>query len=188
MAVQFILGRAGSGKTRLLLEQIASLVKADPLGPPIYWLLPRQATFQGERLLTTLLGAFSRVRVVSFDQLGKDILIHCGDVEMPEVTALGRRMVIGHLLRRHQKQLKYYTRSAHRPGLAAELDSTFGEFERAELDSAALDDLRHAMETDEGSGLDLGAETGRSASAAGRIQQIHRPGAAGPAAAAGAYS
>jgi ATP-dependent helicase/nuclease subunit B len=152
MPVQFILGRAGTGKTRLLLQQTTDLVKADPLGPAIYWILPRQATFQAERLLTASLGAFSRVRVVSFDQLGKEILIHCGDIGIPEVTALGRRMVIGHLLRLHQKQLKYYTRSAHRPGLAAELDSTFGEFERAGLDSAALDELRHAMETDERAG------------------------------------
>jgi ATP-dependent helicase/nuclease subunit B len=116
-------------------------LKTDPLGPPIYWLLPKQATFEAERLLTAKLGAFSRIRVVSFDQLGKDILIHCGDVDIPEVTTLGRRMVIGHLLRIHQKQLKYYINSAHRPGLAAELDSTFGEFDRAGLDIPALDEL-----------------------------------------------
>jgi ATP-dependent helicase/nuclease subunit B len=152
MPVQFILGRAGSGKTRHLLNEITTLAKNDPLGPPIFWILPRQATFQGERLLTAMLGAFSRIRVVSFDQLGKEILTHCGDVEIPEVTALGRRMVIGHLLRQYQKQLKFYTRSAHRPGLATELDSTFGEFERAGLDSAAFDELRHGMETDDRSG------------------------------------
>ena len=148
MSAQFILGRAGSGKSKYLLDETIKLIEADPLGPPIYWLLPKQATFQAERLLTATLGGFSRVRVASFDQLGKEILTQCGDVGIPEVTPIGRRMIIGHLLRIHQKQLKYYTASAHRPGLAAELDSTFGEFERAGLDAPALDDLLHTMETD----------------------------------------
>jgi ATP-dependent helicase/nuclease subunit B len=152
MSVQFILGRAGSGKTQYLLGQMIEQIKTDPLGPPIYWLLPRQATFQAQRLLTATLGGFSRVRVVSFDDLGKEILTHCGDVDIPEVTTTGRRMVIGHLLRRHQKQLKFYSLSAHKPGLSAELDSTFGEFERAGLDVAALDELRTAIAGDDRAG------------------------------------
>lgn len=145
MPVQFILGRAGSGKTRHLLDQMIELTRADPLGPPIFWLLPRQATFQAERLLTARLESFSRIRVVSFDQFGKDILIHCGDVGIPEVTALGRRMLIGHLLRLHQAELKFYSSSAHRRGLAAELDAAFGEFERAGLDAPALDELLQTL-------------------------------------------
>jgi ATP-dependent helicase/nuclease subunit B len=148
MPVQFIIGRAGSGKTTHLLSQIEELCRTDPLGPPIYFLLPKQATFQTERRLTVALGAFSRVRIVSFDLLGRDILTACGDVGIPEVTPIGRRLVIGLLLRKYQKQLKFYSMSAHRPGLAAELDSTFGEFERAGLDTPAMEDLLHRIEPD----------------------------------------
>jgi ATP-dependent helicase/nuclease subunit B len=158
MPVQFVLGRAGTGKTRQLLNEITALVKTDPLGEPIFWVLPRQATFQTERLLTVTLGAFSRVRVVSFDQLGKDILTHCGELGIPEVTAVGRRMVIGHLLRRNQKQLKYYSNSAHRPGLAAELDATFGEFDRAGLDATALDQLCNSFHADDTAAPDLASK------------------------------
>ncbi len=152
MPVQFVLGRAGSGKTRYLLDRMIEQVKTDPLGYPIFWLLPRQATFQAERLLTAELGAFSRIRVVSFDQLGKEILIHCGDIGIPEVTAVGRRMIIGHLLRRHQTELKFYSSSAHRPGLATELDATFGEFERAGLDVPTLQDVLNKIEPDDPAG------------------------------------
>src|SRR5580704_5532156 len=155
MPVRFVLGRAGTGKTRHFLEQIQALVRPDPLGPPIYLLLPKQATFQAERELTSRLGGFTRVRVVSFDQLGKDILADCGDVGMPEVTALGRQMIVGHLLRKHQKQLKFYAASAARPGLAAELDSTFGEFERAGFDVQALDELLHSLEPQEDAAFSL---------------------------------
>ncbi len=152
MSVRFVLGRAGTGKTRHLIQNIEALHRQDPLGPPIYWLLPKQATFQAERLLTASIGAFTRVRIVSFDLLGREILTACGDVGIPEVTTLGRRMVIGLMLRKHRKELKFYSASAHRPGLAAELDSTFGEFERAGLDSAALQALLENTATDPASG------------------------------------
>jgi ATP-dependent helicase/nuclease subunit B len=150
MPVRFIIGRAGSGKTRHCFQRIARMLADQPLGPPIFWLLPKQATFQAERKLTCRLGGFTRVRVVSFDQIGKDILTDCGDVGIPQVTPLGRLMVVGHLLRTHQKQLKFYAASARHPGLAAELDSTFGEFERAGFDAPALDDLLHHMDPVEG--------------------------------------
>ena len=145
-SVRFILGRAGTGKTRHLVGQIADLCRADPLGPPVYWLVPKQATFQAERLLTITLGGFARVRVVDFAKLGQAVLDSCGDVGMPEVTPAGRRMVIGHLLRSLRPRLKYYDQSAHRPGLAAELDNTFAELERAGLDPDSLDALVHTMD------------------------------------------
>lgn len=127
-----------------------------PLGPRIYWLLPKQATFEAERELTCRLGGFMRVRVVSFDQLGQEILTDCGDVGIPQVTPMGRRMVIGHLLRKHQGDLKFYRASARRPGLAAELDSTFGEFERAGLDAPALDNLLNKIDPSNDPGASLG--------------------------------
>ncbi len=140
MPVRFILGRAGVGKTHHCFEQIAQLLRSAPLGSPIFWLLPRQATFQAQRELACRLGGFSRVRVLSFDELGHAILADCGDVGIPEVTPIGRRLVIAHLLRTNEKQLKFYQSSARRAGLAAELDSTFGEFSRAGVDAPKLEE------------------------------------------------
>ena len=141
-AVQFILGRAGTGKTRHCVDRIAALVKDDPVaGPPVYWLVPKQATFQNQRLLTATLGGFSRVRVVSFETLGAEILAACGDVDVPEVTPTGRRLVIGHLLRTLGSELKYYGPSARQPGLAREVDAAFAEFDRAGVDAERLGEL-----------------------------------------------
>jgi ATP-dependent helicase/nuclease subunit B len=137
--VRFILGRAGTGKTRHCFEQMEALERADPLGPPVFLLLPRQATFQAERELTIRLGGFARIRVVSLDDLGKLILETCGDVGIPQVNPIGRRLVIGHLLRQHENSLRFYGAAARRPGLAAEIDSTFGELERCNADSDKLE-------------------------------------------------
>ncbi|HSZ56737.1 MAG TPA: PD-(D/E)XK nuclease family protein [Tepidisphaeraceae bacterium] len=146
MAVQFVFGRARSGKTQRCFRAIVEAMRENPLGPAIYWLLPPQATFDAERELTCAsgLGAFSRAQVVSFEEFGREVFEDCGGSSIPEITPLGRQMIIGHLLRKNREQLKFYSRVARQPGLAAELDATFAEFERsgktlADLDTAIAD-------------------------------------------------
>lgn len=154
MAVTFVLGRAGSGKTRRCFDAIVEAMRRDPLGPPIYWLLPRQATFLAQRDLTCLsgLGAFSRARVVSFEEFGRDVLGDCGGSSIPEVTPLGRQLILGHLLRQNRKKLKFFSQVARQPGLAAELDATFNDVERSghgvdEL-SAAISEMAQSNAAD----------------------------------------
>src|SRR5437773_10827471 len=141
MAVRFVIGRAGTGKTRHCFDAIVAAMRAQPLeGPAIYWILPKQATFSAERELTTLSGlsAFSRARVLSFELLGEEVLAGCGGAAVPQVTALGRQMLIGHLLRARQEELKFFRSVARQPGLAGRLDATFAEFERGGPDPATL--------------------------------------------------
>ena len=151
MAIRFIIGRAGSGKTRHCFDQIVAAMRADPLGPPIYWILPRQATFSAERELTTRSGldGFCRARVLSFDLLGEEVLASCGGAAVPEISAIGRQMLLGYLLRTNQEQLRFFRSVARQPGLAARLDATFAEFERCGKDPDALADLVEQLETDQ---------------------------------------
>ncbi|HEV7301397.1 MAG TPA: PD-(D/E)XK nuclease family protein [Tepidisphaeraceae bacterium] len=133
MAVRFVTGRSGTGKTAHCVRAIVEAATADPLGPPIFWILPRQATFSAERLLATetTLPAVCRVRVESFDGLARAILNDCGGAAIPQITATGRRIILSHLLRKLQPQLKFFAAVAHHPGLATTLDATFAEFERS---------------------------------------------------------
>src|SRR6478672_7904931 len=140
MSVRLVIGRAGTGKTKRCFDAVTAACRADPLGPPVYWLVPRQATFMTERMLTCQsdLGGFIRARVLSFDALGEQILSECGGAAIPEVTALGRQMILGHLLRKHQPNLRFFGRAARQAGLATKLDATFAEFERNGRDLADL--------------------------------------------------
>src|SRR5580698_4333595 len=133
MSIAFVIGRAGSGKTQRCFSRIVDALRGDPLGPPIYWILPRQATFVSERRLTCAAGleGFCRARVLSFEQLGQEIFADCGGSAVPEVTAIGRQMILGHLLRRHASKLVFFKSIERQAGLAAELDATFDELERA---------------------------------------------------------
>jgi ATP-dependent helicase/nuclease subunit B len=167
MAVRFIIGRAGTGKTRHCFDAIVADMRAAPLdGPPIYWILPKQATFSAERELTTQSGleAFTRARVVSFELLGEEVMAACGGAAVPEVSGIGRQMLLGFLLRDRQDDLKFFRGVARQPGLAARLDATFGEFERCGKDPSSLAELIDQMapggnaESEAGAGGDV--ETG----------------------------
>jgi ATP-dependent helicase/nuclease subunit B len=132
MGVRFIIGRAGSGKTGRCFDRIVRECREEPLGPPIYWLLPRQATFQAERQLVCASGlaVVCRALVLSFSQLGELVSQQCGGIAIPQTTAGGRQMILGHLLRTHQNELQFFRSVARQPGLAGELDQAFSELER----------------------------------------------------------
>src|SRR5580658_8090818 len=97
MSVKFVIGRAGSGKTRYCVEETVSACERDPMGEPIVWLAPRQGTFQVERELccASRLGGYFRVRVMSLEELGRQVLGEIGGGAVPEVTELGRQMIVG---------------------------------------------------------------------------------------------
>lgn len=150
MGVRFVAGRAGSGKSLSCFRAIVDAMKADPLGEPIYWILPKQETFSAERELTVASGlkGFCRTRIVSFELLGEEILKECGGTAIPQVNELGRQMIIGHLLRKNQESLLHYKSSARQVGLAAELDATFAEFERCGRDVEDLTRLLDELKAD----------------------------------------
>jgi ATP-dependent helicase/nuclease subunit B len=149
MGVRFIIGRAGSGKTSRCFRAITDQLRGNPLGDPIYLIVPKQETFTAERTLTCAsnLPGFCRAHVVSFELLGEEILAECGGAAIPQVTELGRQMVIGHLLRKHEKQLTHYASTARQTGLAAELDGVFSEIERCGKTVSDLADAAQKIES-----------------------------------------
>jgi ATP-dependent helicase/nuclease subunit B len=175
MAVRFVMGRAGTGKTRHCFDAIVAAMRADPLGPPIYWILPKQATFSAERELTTDSGldAFCRARVLSFELLGEEVLAACGGSAIPEVSSLGRQMLIGHLLRSRQKDLKFFRGVARQPGLAARLDSTFAEFERCGKDPSSLAEAIDQLGAGDARAEADGADAVESTLLADKLRDFH---------------
>ncbi len=154
MSVRFVVGRAGSGKTRHCLQAITAAIGDAPLGPPIFWLLPRSATFQTERMLSCGAGlkGFFRCRVASIESFIQTILEESGRADVAEITPVGRRMILGHLLKREAEALRYFRGAAQQVGLAQRLDATFAEIERADRSQAELQTVFEAAAKGEGSG------------------------------------
>ncbi|MBC7784284.1 MAG: PD-(D/E)XK nuclease family protein [Burkholderiales bacterium] len=143
MGTRFIIGRAGSGKTHFLHEELVRHIQKDPLNEIALVLVPKHATFQTERAIATdpRLGGFINVRVLSPDDLGELALVETGAASGARLDPIGRGLILGHLLRTYAADLPYFRNSAHQPGLAAEIDRTFGEFERAGRDLGDIDEL-----------------------------------------------
>lgn len=123
MPVRFILAPAGGGKTDYCLKQALLAEKADPLGQPLYLIVPQQATFIHEKLLCGMSagGGFCRARVFSFNRLVYQAHKELGDPLPPVVSEPGKLLLASRVISENQNNLQIYAGSAASPGFASYL-------------------------------------------------------------------
>ena len=126
MAVQFILGRSGTGKTTHCVRAIAdALLEASE--QPLLFLVPEQATYQAERAILSdkRVGGYHRLHILSFDRL--QFLLLGKNTARPAISRIGRQMVVHKVLRDNLGKLQIFGSSALLPGFAREMASTITE-------------------------------------------------------------
>ncbi|MDP2872258.1 MAG: exodeoxyribonuclease V subunit gamma [Bacillota bacterium] len=157
MGLGFILGRAGTGKTRACLDAIRAETAGSPQGPALIMLVPEQASHQTERALVTAPGGprgTMRAYVLSFKRLAVRVLAEAGSSGMPVLDDLGRHMLLASLVagRQRSEELQVFRGSAGRRGFPGRLARTLDELAMQRLDEAALlaqlDRMREAGEGD----------------------------------------
>ena len=138
--VRFLLGPAGSGKTFRCLAEVRAALRENAEGPPLTLLAPKQATFQLERQLLAgdALSGYTRLFIFSFDRLARFVLEKLAMVPPDQLNDEGRVMVLRALLLRHEKELKLFRQSAHRPGFAQQLSRLLGELQQYQFTPAKL--------------------------------------------------
>lgn len=129
MSVKFILGRAGTGKTRTCLQNIREALLEDPNGPPIILLVPDQATFQMEHMLVNMpdLQGFTRARVLSFSRLAAHVLQELGGGGRKHIKELGKVMALRSLVQENADSLRLFASASKQYGFASCLSSTLKE-------------------------------------------------------------
>ncbi len=132
MAVRFILGRSGTGKTRYCIKAITdALLQRSEFGTPradgLILLVPEQATYQAERaiLADERIAGYNRLHVLSFDRLQFQLLGK--NTARPTLSRIGRQMIIHRILRANRTRLKLFGASAGWPGLARQIAETIAE-------------------------------------------------------------
>ncbi|HHX50657.1 MAG TPA: helicase-exonuclease AddAB subunit AddB, partial [Clostridia bacterium] len=136
MGLRFILGRAGTGKTRLCLDEIrASLLKDPQKGPPLILLVPEQASFQTELALIAAPGLTGtiRARVLSFRRLGWLVFQETGGSHYRYLDELGKMMALRSLLLKKNKELLLFDKIAKEAGFIKKLARTLTEFKQYNL-------------------------------------------------------
>jgi ATP-dependent helicase/nuclease subunit B len=129
-AVQFILGRSGTGKSRWCIDAVCDAL-ADAGAESLILLVPEQATYQVERsiLSTPGIAGFSRLHVLSFNRLGFWLQSHRSHAA--DISRTGKQMILHKLLLEQVNELTLYKSSVTTMGLAEKL-------------SGLLDELQHS--------------------------------------------
>jgi ATP-dependent helicase/nuclease subunit B len=156
MSLQFILGRAGTGKTEQILAQLAAESEVRPLGPPILWLVPTQATFITQRRLMDRLPSTARVEVLGPVRFCQRLLAQMGQA-VPQVLSPARRLLaLGRAVEGVHDKLAYFKSSLKMPGFLRTLDATLQQLVR---EGQTAVDLRRAADAISIGGQDhLGAK------------------------------
>ncbi|MBR5708271.1 MAG: hypothetical protein IKX41_02695 [Oscillospiraceae bacterium] len=129
--LEFILGRAGSGKTTALFARAAEAQDAER-----FIIVPEQATFETERRLAEYLssGLFG-CTVTSWSSLSRHVLDSLG-VRQAFLSPQGRVMLLRRCADACAAKLTVFKRSAARDGFPAECDMLISRFKRCGMSAA----------------------------------------------------
>ena len=120
MAVQFILGRSGTGKTRCCIRAIVDAL-TEQSEQRLILLVPEQATYQAERaiLADKRITGYHRLHVLSFDRL--QFLLLGKNTAMPRLSRIGRQMIVHRVLRNNQDKLQIFKTESTLSGLSRQM-------------------------------------------------------------------
>ncbi len=143
MAVQFILGRSGTGKTSYCINAIANELLDAGSKASLILLVPEQATYQAERaiLADKGIGGYNRLNVLSFDRLQFWLLGK--NTARPALSRVGQQMIIQRILRDNGDKLKIFGPSANWPGLGRQIARTIIELHQY---AKTPDDIQHLLD------------------------------------------
>jgi len=126
MAVQFILGRSGTGKTRCCIRAIVDAL-LEQSEQQLILLVPEQASYQAERaiLADERIAGYNRLHVLSFDRL--QFLLLGKNTAMPRLSRIGRQMIVHRILRDNQSELQLFGAETAWSGLSRQMAQTITE-------------------------------------------------------------
>jgi ATP-dependent helicase/nuclease subunit B len=154
MPVQFILGRSGTGKTSCCIEAIVNALLERGSNQPLILLVPEQATYQAQRAILSderILGYSNRLNVLSFDRL--QFLLLGRSTTRPQLSLIGRTMVVQHTLRNIRSKLKVFDLSANQPGLSQQMAEIIVELYQYTKTPQDTDELLGKLSCDKSNSL-----------------------------------
>ncbi|MEG1483463.1 helicase-exonuclease AddAB subunit AddB [Clostridium sp.] len=140
MAIRFIFGRAGSGKSQFCLNQIREKLE-DEKDTKLILLVPEQYTFHTEKKLLEVVGerGLLRAEVLSFKRMANRVFNECGGRTLSRMNDSGKNMLIYKLLKDNGNELEYFNRMAKQQGFTGIVSKTITEFKKYNISSEMLE-------------------------------------------------
>ena len=150
--LRLILGRAGTGKTKYILDLISRLA-AD--GKNTVTIVPEQGSFAIERVFVREIEPVNqdRARVVSFKSLTEDILKEYGGGALPQLSDAGKVAVVRKAIRELGEDVRRYTRAQRDLGLCVQLSDVINELRNAGVSADLIDEAAGTTDSIKGDRL-----------------------------------
>lgn len=128
MAVQFILGASGAGKTEYLYQDVIRYA-GEHKDTTCYVLVPEQFTLQTQRDLVMRhpLGGILNIDVISLDRLSHKVFEELGGEQRTVLKDIGKSMVVKRILNECAGQLSIFSSNAGQSGFVEEVKSLLSE-------------------------------------------------------------
>jgi len=152
MALQFITGPPGSGKTTHCL---AAITREIPGTAPLYYLVPEQFSLQSERLILQGRDAMIRVQVLSFNRMAYRLFGALGGPPGRMADDLAKAMLLRKILIENADALQYYQSAHDKPGFVDALAATLTELNHYRVTAS---DLYARIQTSEMDSLSNGRD------------------------------
>ena len=148
MALRIVSGRAGSGKTQYIHEEMIRDLQFDVLGYPIYMIVPDQMSFSTEYDLTNNyeIKGIMRAQVLTFKRFAWMMLQQTGGIAKDKIDQFGYRMMIRQILDEHKSELVLFRQAAGKSGFTQEVEMLLREFSQYDITSETLPTLIAELE------------------------------------------
>ncbi len=147
MAVRFILGRAGVGKSYYIFKEIKDKLARNN-GKHLILLVPEQYTLQAERDLLRSIDApgIMGVQVLSISRLGHRILSETGGRKKTFINQQGKHMLLKRITNEQAGELTIYSRACRQQGFISNLADLITELKQQDITPDLLLEKREAVE------------------------------------------
>ena len=146
--LEFIIGRAGTGKTQLCLEAVCKQLKKAPQGSPLVLLVPDHMTFAVEKQLALMMqqGGFSRAYVLGMSRLAYQVLQRCGGALHPHLSEVGKQLLLSRVL--SSQKLSVLAKAARQHHFTASVSGIIEELKTAGISAGQLRDLTQLLDNE----------------------------------------
>lgn len=142
MALQFILGGAGRGKTWYIEHQVIREAADNP-DRRFFVVVPEQFTMQTQKNLVCLSksGGLLNIEVQSFLRLAFRIFAETGTANIPIMDDMGKTMILKKVLINEKGKLQYFGENVHKKGYITEIKSFLSELMQYGMDETGLEEM-----------------------------------------------
>ena len=146
MAVHYIFGSAGAGKSYELCRRIKELAKKEP-GTRYLVIVPEQFTLQTQKDFVTISDenrGIMNIDVLSFLRLAYRVFEGTGGADRLVLEDTGKSMIVKKVAMQHEGELLMFGRNVHKAGFISEIKSILSEFYQYDIGEEELLQMQQA--------------------------------------------